>query len=76
MVPSHPFTYYCGRAVSHIFENKTMKLLICTFFTLLLIGSAGGSSGQVTDANGYVYVDEFEEISYLSIRGRVKLWRA
>jgi hypothetical protein len=53
-----------------------MKLLICTFFTLLLIGSAGGSSGQVTDANGYVYVDEFEEISYLSIRGRVKLWRA
>ena len=27
-------------------ENKAMKLLISTFFTLLLIGSAGGSYGQ------------------------------
>ena len=27
-------------------ENKTMKLLISTFFTLLLIGFVGGSYGQ------------------------------
>ena len=32
-----------------ISENKAMKLLISTFFTLLLIGFAGGSYGQ--DAN-------------------------
>jgi len=53
-----------------------MKLLISTFFTLVLLGFAGGSYGQITDANGYVYVDEFKDISYLSIRGEVQLWRA
>ena len=29
-----------------ISENKAMKLLISAFFTLVLIGSAGGSYGQ------------------------------
>ena len=54
-------------------ENKAMKLLISTFFTLLLLGFAGGSYGQVTDANRYVYVGEFQDMSYLSIRGGVQL---
>ena len=57
-------------------QDKAMKLLISTFFTLVLLGFAGGSYGQVTDANGYVYVDEFKDISYLSIRGGAQLWRA
>ena len=42
-----------------------MKLLISTFFTLLLIGFAGGSYGQdirtVTYANGGVYVGELKD---------------
>ena len=57
-------------------KNKAMKLLIHTALFLLLIGSAGVSYDQVTDANGYVYVGEFKDISYLSIRGGEQLWRA
>jgi hypothetical protein len=48
-----------------ISESKTMKLLISTFFTLLLIGSAGSSYGQdieiITYSSGDVYVGEFKE---------------
>jgi hypothetical protein len=54
-------------------ENKAMKLLISKFFILLLLGFAGVSSGQVTDANRYVNVGEFKDISHLSIRGGIQL---
>jgi hypothetical protein len=40
-------------------ENKAMKLLISTFFTLLLIGFAGGSYGQ----------PDFEETKLLAEQG-------
>jgi hypothetical protein len=53
-----------------------MKLLTSIFFILVLLGFAGGSYVQVTDANGNVYVGEFKDISYLSIRGGAQLWRA
>jgi TPR repeat protein len=39
-------------------ENKAMKLLITTFFTLLLIGFAGGSYGE-----------DFEETKLLAEQG-------
>jgi hypothetical protein len=45
-------------------ENKTMKLLISTFFTLLLIGSAGSSYGQNTETinlEGVLYVGEVKD---------------
>ncbi len=42
-------------------ENKAMKLLIPTFFTLLLIGLAGGSYGQ-----------DFEETKLLAEQGDAK----
>ena len=47
-----------------ISENKAMKLLITTFFTLLLIGFAGGSYGQEIRAVNYddsIYVGELEK---------------
>jgi hypothetical protein len=59
-----------------ISENKAMKLPISAFFILLLLGFAGSSYGQVTAANWYVYVGEFKDTSYLSIRGGIQLWRA
>ena len=43
-------------------ENKAMRLLTTTFFTLLLIGSAGGSYGQTVEtinyADGDIYAGE------------------
>ena len=46
-------------------ENLAMKLLISTFFTLLLIGSAGSSYGQtaetINSAEGSVYVGEIKD---------------
>jgi hypothetical protein len=45
-----------------IFENKAMKLLISTFFTLLLLGFAGGSYGQ----------SDFEETKRLAEQGDLR----
>ena len=44
-------------------ENKAMKLLICAFFTLLLLGFTGGSYGQETIrySNADIYVGEFKD---------------
>ena len=47
-----------------ISENKAMKLLISTFFTLLLIGFAGGSYGQEIGTVNYddaIYGGELEK---------------
>jgi len=45
-------------------ENHAMKLLISTFFTLLLLGFAGGAYGQTVETinyvDGSVYVGEFK----------------
>ena len=41
-----------------------MKLLTSIFFTPVLLGFAGGSYVQVTDANGNVYVGEFKDDEY------------
>jgi hypothetical protein len=46
-------------------ENKAMRLLTTTFFTLLLIGSAGGSYGQTVEtinyADGDIYAGEWKD---------------
>jgi hypothetical protein len=46
-------------------ENKAMRLLTTKFFTLLLIGSAGGSYGQTVEtinyADGDIYAGEWKD---------------
>jgi hypothetical protein len=56
MVPLHLYTYYSGRMIT-ISENKAMKLLISTFFTLLLIGFASsGANGQDADFTADTFI--------------------
>ena len=51
--------------MSRLSENKAMKLLTTSFFTLVLIGFAGSAYGQnietINYASGSVYVGEFKD---------------